>query len=165
MPRSHKEAAEAVIEAIEIEKQIRNLFTHQKFAVLSTQEEDNPYLNLVAFAETPDLQTILFATTRATRKFGNLSHKSGVALLVDNRSNDVADLREAVAVTVIGVASEVADSAARGELERVYLEKHPHMKGFVCSPSTALVKVNVESYVLVTQFQNVSILDLKSDLG
>lgn len=153
-----------MIESIETEKQIRNLLANQKFAVLSTQEQDNPYLNLVAFAETPDLRTILFATTRGTRKFANLSHKSGVALLVDNRSNDVADLREAVGVTMIGVASEVSIHE-REVPERVYLEKHPHMKGFLCSPSTVLIKVDVESYVLVSHFQNVSILNLKSVPG
>jgi heme iron utilization protein len=150
-----------VIEAIETETQIRILLASQRFAVLSTQEQNHPYLNLVGFAETTDLRTILFATTRATRKYGNLSHKSGVALLVDNRSNDVADLREAMAATIIGVASEVSDSEREG-LERVYLEKHPHMKDFLCSPSTALVKVEAESYVLVSGFQNLTILDVKS---
>ena len=121
-----------MIEAIETETQIRNLLASQKFAVLSTQEQDHPYLNIVAFAETTDLHIILFATTRATRKYGNLSHRSGVALLVDSRSNDVADLREAMAATITGVASEVSGVEREG-LERVYLEKHPHMKKFSSS--------------------------------
>jgi heme iron utilization protein len=98
-------------------------------------------LNLVAFAETSDLRTILFATTRATRKYGNLSSKSGVALLVDNRSNEVADIREAMAVTIIGSALEVPDSEREG-LDRVYLEKQPHMKEFL---SLYVVSRNAES--------------------
>ena len=148
-------------EEIKLETEVRNLLTSQKFAVLSTQELDHPYLNLVAFTETSDLRTILFATTRATRKYGNIASKSGVALLVDNRSNEVADIREAMAVTAIGTASEVSESL-RDRLDRFYLEKQPHMKEFLSSPSTALIMVDVESYILVSRFQNVTILNPKS---
>jgi heme iron utilization protein len=159
--RFHKEAQEPVKEDMAIETEVRSLLTTQKFAVLSTQEKDHPYLNLVAFAETQDLRTILFATTRATRKYGNISSKSGVALLVDNRSNEAADIREAMAVTIIGSAREVPASEREG-LERVYLEKQSHMKDFLFSPSTALIKVEVEYYLLVSRFQDVAMLNLKS---
>jgi heme iron utilization protein len=150
-----------VNEAIKLETEVRTLLASQRFAVLSTQEKDHPYMNLVAFAETGDLRTILFATTRATRKYGNITARSGVALLVDNRSNEVADIREAMAVTVIGTACEVSESL-RDQLDRVYLEKQPHMKEFLSSPSTALIMVDVESYILVSRFQNVTILNPKS---
>jgi heme iron utilization protein len=156
-----KEASAIVNEAIKLEMEVRALLASQRFAVLSTQEKDHPYMNLVAFAETSDLRTILFATTRATRKYGNIASKSGVALLVDNRSNEVADIREAMAVTVIGIACEVSGSL-RDQLDRVYLEKQSHMKDFLSSPSTALIMVDVESYILVSRFQNVTILNFTS---
>ena len=146
-------------EPIELETRIRNLLAAQKFAVLSTQEQDHPYLSLVAFTETGDLRTILFATTRATRKYRNISSKAGVALLVDNRSNEAADIREAMALTIIGTAREVGESE-KEELDWVYLEKQPHMREFLSSPSTALIKVDVGSYLLVSRFQNVAILNL-----
>jgi heme iron utilization protein len=157
---SCKEALEAVGEPITPETAVRNLLLSQKFAVVATQEQESPYLNLVAFAETSDLRTILFATTRATRKYANILSRSGVALLVDNRSNEVADIREAMAVTIIGRAWAVSDSERSG-WDCVYLEKQPHMKEFLCSPSTALIKVDVESYLLVSRFQNVTILSIK----
>jgi len=150
-----------VKEAIKLESDVRTLLASQRFAVLSTQEKNHPYMNLVAFAETGDLRTILFATARATRKYGNISAKSGVALLVDNRSNEVADIREATAVTIIGTACEVSESL-REKLERVYLEKQPHMEEFLSSTSTVLIKVDVESYIVVSRFQNVTTLNFKS---
>jgi nitroimidazol reductase NimA-like FMN-containing flavoprotein (pyridoxamine 5'-phosphate oxidase superfamily) len=150
-----------VNEAIKLQTDVRTLLASQRFAVLSTQEKDHPYMNLVAFAETGDLRTILFATTRATRKYGNITAKSGVALLVDNRSNEVADIREAMAVTVIGTACEASESL-RNRFDRVYLKKQPHMAEFLSSPSTALIKVDVESYIVVSRFQNVTILNPKS---
>lgn len=147
-------------EAIKLETDVRTLLASQRFAALSTQEKDHPYMSLVAFAETGDLRTIVFATTRATRKYGNILAKSGVALLVDNRSNEVADIREAKAVTIIGTACEVSESL-RERLDRVYLEKQPHMEEFLSSPTTALIKVDVESYIVVSRFQNVTILNPK----
>jgi nitroimidazol reductase NimA-like FMN-containing flavoprotein (pyridoxamine 5'-phosphate oxidase superfamily) len=150
-----------VTETIETETQIRNLLASQRFAVLSTQEQAHPYLSMVAFTETGDLGSILFATTRETRKYGNISSKAGVALLVDNRSNEAADISQATAVTVIGTASEVSQSS-REELDGVYLAKQPNMKDFLSSPSTALIRVDVESYILVSRFEKVAILNLKS---
>ncbi len=78
---------------------------------------------------------ILFATTRATRKYGNITAKSGVALLVDNRSNEVADIREAMAVTVIGTACEISESLRKG-LGASTWKSNPHMKEFLSSTST-----------------------------
>ncbi|MEI8183531.1 MAG: pyridoxamine 5'-phosphate oxidase family protein [Desulfomonile sp.] len=141
--------------------EIRSLLTSQKFGVLSTQEKDHPYLSLVAFAETTDLRTILFATTRTTRKFKNISSRAGVALLVDNRSNEAADIHEAMAITAVGTACEISQ-LLREKLNRVYLEKQPYMREFLSSPSTALVKIDVENYLLVRHFQKVAILNLPS---
>ncbi len=150
-----------MIEAIETETRIRDLLASQKFAVLSTQEQGHPYLSIVAFAETDDLLSILFATTRDTRKHENISSRSGVALLMDNRSNEAADISEAIAVTAIGTAYEVSESGKEA-MVRVYLEKQPHMKQFLSSPSTALIRVDVKSYILVSRFQEVATLNLKA---
>jgi heme iron utilization protein len=140
---------------------VRAVLASQKFAVLSTQEEDRPYLNLVAFAETDDLAAILFATTRATRKYANISAKSGVALLVDNRSNEALDVQNAMAITIIGKADEIL-SPQRELQDRVYLRKQPHMREFLCASTTALIKVDVERYMVVTRFQDVTVLNMKS---
>jgi heme iron utilization protein len=78
--------------------------TSQPLAVLSTHQAGQPYSNLIAFAATPDLESIFFATTRATRKFANLMADPRVALLIDNRANQEADFAEAAALTVLGSA-------------------------------------------------------------
>ena len=63
-------------------------FHRRRLAVLATQHEGKPYASLVAFAATDDLKTIIFATTRSTRKFVYLSSNPAVALLIDNRTNE-----------------------------------------------------------------------------
>ncbi len=143
-----------------LESLLRDLFGSQRLAVLATQREGQPFANLVAFAATDDLKHLAFATTRATRKYANLSADSQVAMLVDNRRNQVSDFENAAAVTAIGKAEE-AGGEYRVRLLEVYLSKHPHLKGFATSPTSALIKVNVEKYDVVRRFQHVVELRVK----
>lgn len=144
----------------DVKERIRELFEKQKLAVLSTQREGQPYTTLVAFAASPDLEHLYFATTRATRKYANLSADSRVAMLMDNRSNEVADFRWAMAVTAVGRAEEVGDQERDGILD-IYLAKHPHLHEFVKSPTCALLRVQVRTYYVVNRFQEVREIHLK----
>jgi nitroimidazol reductase NimA-like FMN-containing flavoprotein (pyridoxamine 5'-phosphate oxidase superfamily) len=133
---------------------IRELLESQRLAVLSTQGKEHPYSNLVAFAATLDLKYLIFATTRATRKYANLLQHPLVSILIDNRTNETADFAEAAAVTVLGRASEVQGDE-RSQLLKTYLNRHPYLEGFVTSPNCALFSVKVERYIMVTRFQDV----------
>ena len=134
---------------------LQDLFASQRLAVLATHDKGGqPYASLMAFVATDDLRQMLVATARSTRKYANLMADPRVALLVDSRSNRDSDVQRAVAVTVLGEASEVG-AAERDGLVRLYLAKHPHLEEFVVSPSCALMRVNVASYYLVSKFQEV----------
>ncbi len=143
-----------MIESVEIREIIQNLLHTQRLAVLSTQMSGRPYSNLVAFAATADLQDILIATTRATRKYANVTAEPRVSLLIDNRSNEETDFGETSAVTVLGIAEEVLGPERERYLQ-IYLEKHPYLREFVSAPTCALIKVKVERFIMVTRFQEV----------
>lgn len=143
----------------DFKKRLAELFASQSLAVLSTHGKGQPYGSLVAFAATDDLKCILFATTRATRKYANLSSESRVAMVVDNRSNRDSDFHKAIGVTAMGMAEEI-EGGERDRSLKLYLRKHPFLKEFVTSPTCALFKVHVERYYMVSQFQNVVELDL-----
>jgi nitroimidazol reductase NimA-like FMN-containing flavoprotein (pyridoxamine 5'-phosphate oxidase superfamily) len=133
---------------------IRNLLQSQRLAVLSTQNHGQPYSNLVAIAATDDLKYLLFATTRATRKYANLMADSRVAVLVDSRKNEVEDFTEAAALTALGKAWEV-QGAERQQFLSIYLAKHPYLQEFVAGPTCALLRIRVDKYIVVTRFQEV----------
>jgi nitroimidazol reductase NimA-like FMN-containing flavoprotein (pyridoxamine 5'-phosphate oxidase superfamily) len=141
-------------EAVEMQKIVQELLNSQRLAVLSTQMSGRPYSNLVAFAATADLQDILIATTRATRKFANIIAEPQVSLLIDNRSNKETDFGETSAVTVLGTAAEV-HGQQREQYLQIYLKKHPYLMDFVSAPTCALIKVKVERFIMVTRFQEV----------
>ncbi|MBN1832216.1 MAG: pyridoxamine 5'-phosphate oxidase family protein [Deltaproteobacteria bacterium] len=133
---------------------LKDLFDSQTLAVLATQGDGQPYTNLVAFVSSHDLQSLFFATGQSTRKFSNLSAEPMVSMLVDNRANNPSDFRWAKAVTVTGKAEKI-DKEKEVEITETYLNKHPHLRDFLASPSCVLIRIRVETYYLVTRFKDV----------
>lgn len=133
---------------------LHDLCTGQNLAVLATGTGTHPYASLVAVALTPDLRHLYFATPRATRKCANLAENSQVALLMDNRTNQVSDFSHAAAATFLGTAEEVT-GAERDQGLAIYLARHPHLEEFTAAPSCAFFKVRIDRIYLVTRFQSV----------
>lgn len=137
-----------------LKKVIKDLFAFQKLAVIATQREGQSFTNLVAFAATDDLKHLVFATTRATRKYANLMADSRMSMMIDNRQNQASDFRDATAVAAIGKVEEVTGTE-KADLMKLYLSRHSHLKAFATAPTCALMKLRVERYDIVRRFQNV----------
>jgi hypothetical protein len=75
-------------------------------------------------------------------------------MVMDSRTNQRVDFQRAVAVTATGAVEEV-EGKEKNQLLKVYLSKHPHLKRFVTSPRCTLLRVNVNTYVVVRRFQKV----------
>ena len=133
----------------ELLRLIKRLLASQRFAVLATQFEGQPYSNLVALAEADNLRSLLFVTSRDTRKYSNTLASKKVAVLVDSRTNQALDLNNAVAVTALGTIEEVGPDN-KEYLSGVYLSKHPQLKDFLYKPSNALMRVSVTDYIVAT---------------
>lgn len=135
-------------------EQLKMLIDSQNFAVLSTQKNGQPYANLMAFAVTENFDQIIFLTSNTTRKYDNLTSNPRAAILINNSQNLADDTKTATSVTATGITTTI-NNDDRKTLEALYLKKHPHMKDFSESPTTALVSLAVESYIMVSQFENV----------
>jgi hypothetical protein len=142
-----------------LENLLEALFAIQRFAVLSTQKDGQPYTDLVAFAATEDLTQLLFVTPRATRKFDNLVNDPHVAMMIDNRQNKTLDLHDAVAVTAIGSAEGVVGPEKEALLRR-YISKHPVLETFVQAPTCAALRILVNKYDIAEKFQKVVELEM-----
>ena len=135
-------------------QEIEALLENQKLAVLATEGEAGPYTNIVSYTFSDDLRHIFFATTRATRKYSNISSHNMVSMLVDNRTNTVDDLFKAKAVTAIGRSEELGEEEKDLALS-LMTARHPYLEDFLSSPTTATIKIRVHRYILVSHFQNV----------
>jgi nitroimidazol reductase NimA-like FMN-containing flavoprotein (pyridoxamine 5'-phosphate oxidase superfamily) len=139
----------------DIQKAIETLFSGQLLAVLSTSSPDgHPYASLVCVVAEEDLSGIYFATSRATRKFSNLTAEPRAAMLVDNSQNRKSDIYEAMAVTAVGTAQEISGPEAEAARSS-YCRRHPQLESFVSAPTTALIRMEVNVYYLVNRFQKV----------
>ena len=138
-----------------IQNKLKTLFEKQKLGVLATQDQQNPYTNLIAFACSEDMHHIVFVTPKATRKFANIISNSSVSLFIDNRSNRIDDFRRAIGVTAVGTVRQIRKNRS-SKLMKLYLEKHPHLDSFLSSRSCVFLCIDVKTYYAVERFQNVT---------
>lgn len=130
----------------EHEQLINKIVNTQYFAVLNSVGEGQPYSNLVSFAITDDLKSLVFITDRNTRKYRNIKGNNHLSLLIDNRTNQPSDITQAIAITVIGTAREEVTS--RDSYQVIFLTRHPQLKQFVDNPNSALILVTVSEYII-----------------
>ena len=134
---------------------IHDLISEQPFAVLCTQAEGQPYGSVVALAFSHDLGSFVFATPKATRKFRLLSRCNQVALVVDDRGKYPGELMKVGAVTITGKAHQIEPGPTFDVWAELLTARHPYLKAFVESPSTALFRIDTVRFLYVTRFQEV----------
>ena len=139
------------------EELLREIVSTQYFAVLNTIGQGLPHSNLVSFAATEDLKSLVFVTGRNTRKYRNMQDNHNVSLLIDNRTNRPSDTSQAIAIAAIGIAREEMDN--RSLLRDIFLARHPQLRHFVEAPDSAIMLVTIRKYIVAAfdKTQTVSI--------
>lgn len=138
-----------------LQVRIHRLMTEQPYAVLCTQGGGQPYGSVIAFVANQALNGVVFATPIATRKFRLISECDRVALVIDNRAGHPGDVSRIDAITATGKAVKLDDSNAAHDWQQRLIRKHPHMRDFICAPSTALIRVEILRYLHVVRLQEV----------
>ena len=113
---------------------LKEVIGTQYFAVLNSVGEGQPYSNLVSFAVNDNLKSLVFVTDRNTRKYRNIEENNNISLLIDNRTNQPSDISKAIAITVIGKASEEVDRKTTFSL--FFL---PDIRSFSSFPMTTIM--------------------------
>ncbi|MBP1910201.1 pyridoxamine 5'-phosphate oxidase family protein [Methanolobus bombayensis] len=131
---------------------IEYLLNNEKLAVLATEKEGQPYTNLIAFATTEDFKKLIFVTPRFTRKYSNILSSHNASIMIDNRSNELSDFKATKVINAMGTIKEVDKDPI---LSEIYLSKNKHLHDFFYAPSSALMMMYIEKYIIATNFQNV----------
>jgi general stress protein 26 len=143
-----------ILDDDDLKRMINKLLAEQRLAVLSSYMDDQPYPNLIAFVHTNDLKNIFFATLRSTKKYENIKNNPYVSMLIDNRGNSPSDFTEAIAVSIFGTVAE--NDFKDNECINIYLKKHPYLKDFLNIPDCALLKIKIDKFKVVSDFQKVN---------
>jgi hypothetical protein len=108
----------------------------------------------MAFTPFNDLQYIILATCRDTRKYQSLQEDGRVALLVDDGDGGTTGSGQRLVVTAIGEAVEIP--AEEGPVHvAAHLARHPNLKAFLCSPNCVIVRIAVSAYQVVGAIDDV----------
>lgn len=150
-------------ESVLVSERLQYLNRVERHAVLATASEGQPYTSLVAYAITPDVKGILFATPKKTTKYKNILKNRRVGLLIDSRSSAGNDYVRTEAITILGKAIPLRHSRKREELSAVLVKKHPELSGFIRYANTALIVVEIAHCYHVGKFQKISEWHPKED--
>ena len=134
---------------------IKEILSHQSFAVLATNRDHESYTSLISFASDEDLKNIAFATPIDTNKFKMIENNNNVSILIDNRSNNENSINDIGAITSIGSARILKEKEDIKKWSRVLIDKHAYLNDFINAETTAIVLVEVSNYYYVTSFQEV----------
>ncbi len=134
-------------------EKINKLLRSQPFAVLATKGE-YPHTSLVSFWSSENNASVVFITSRKTRKYRNIMQDARAALMLDDRTNKPsADLKEGSSVMLTGAVREAVGKEAE-TLRQVFLERNPDQFRFAEDADTAIMVMTVEGMDLVTSFQD-----------
>jgi len=139
-----------------VAQRLREINSTERHAVLATDSNGQPYTSLVAYAMTPDMRKVVFATPKDTAKYRNILSNNKVALLIDTRSNTNRSYMKSEAVTIIGTARPVRRGKKWDELTRILLKKHLALKDFIEAKTTAIIVVEAVQCFHTSSFQKVS---------
>ncbi len=142
-----------IIEA-DLFKKIAGTIKSSRFAVIATENNKEPYLNLVGFLLDEELKNLYFYTPVNSRKYNNIVSNSSVSLLIDNREKYTGQTGLITAVTIIGKASVVEKQEIN--ILKKYLSRYPELKNFTDSGLNVLIKVNIIKYIIVSNFNKIS---------
>ena len=140
---------------IQINEYIREVIQTNRFAVLATAFEDQPYASLIAVTATEGYLRLIFATYRNTRKYNNLICNGKVSILFENRETKNTDNPEITVLTALGQAEEMSINESKVEL-KAHLLRHPELESFLLNTDCALFQVKVTAYQAVRGIDDVN---------
>jgi heme iron utilization protein len=127
---------------------IEDALQTNNLAVLATEGNGQPHASFIAVTPMDDLEHLIFATYRNTRKYNNLINNGKVAILFENRSTKSLSQHDIMVLTAYGHAIEVDNAISDAPLQ-THLLRHPELECFLLSVDCAIFMVKVNAYEVV----------------
>lgn len=134
---------------------IRKMLENEAFGVLAANEDKIAYTSLITFASSEDLKKLAFATPIDTKKFKIIEKNNNISILIDNRSDNKANINDIVAITSLGKAKILKDKDEIDKWSKILIDKHSYLDDFIRAGTSSIVLVDISKYYYVTSFQEV----------
>ena len=113
----------------------------------------------MAYITDDTCKEIYMVTHKNTTKFNNLQNNPSVSLLIDSR--ETQPRANAQALTIDGVFIPLLDENKKQKIRDRMLESFPHMKDFIHHPEAKLVRIKINSFLLLDGLTESHFLSLK----
>ena len=128
-------------------EKMKALVRKKNICVLATVSGDKPYCSLMAYITDITCEEIYMVTHKNTTKFNNLQKNPSVSLLIDSRETQPRS--KAQALTIDGVFIPFTDEDEKQNIRDRMLESFPHMKDFIHHPESELIRIKINSFLLL----------------
>ena len=128
-------------------EEMKALVRKKNICVLATVSGDKPYCSLMAYITDITCEEIYMVTHKNTTKFNNLQKNPSVSLLIDSRETQPRS--KAQALTIDGVFIPLTDEDKKQNIRNRMLESFPHMKDFIHHPESELIRIKINSFLLL----------------
>ena len=128
-------------------EKMKNFVRKKNICVLSTASDNKPYCSLMAYVTNTTCEEVYMVTHKNTTKFKNLQKNPWVSLLIDSR--EIHPRSNAQALTITGVFVPLLDENKKQEIRENMLKSFPHMKDFIHHPESELIRIKINSLLLL----------------
>ena len=128
-------------------EKMKNFVKKKNICVLSTISGNKPYCSLMAYITDATCKEVYMVTHKNTTKFKNLQNNPWVSLLIDSRETHPRS--NARALTIDGVFVPLFDEDKKQKIRDKMLESFPHMKEFIHHPESELIRIKINSLLLL----------------
>jgi len=135
------------------------LVRKKNVCVLSTVSDNKPYCSLMAYITDDTCKEIYMVTHKNTTKFNNLQNNPSVSLLIDSR--ETQPRANAQALTIDGVFIPLTDEDKKQNIRGRMLESFPHMKNFLHHPESEIIRIKINSFLLLDGLTESHFMSLK----
>ncbi len=131
-------------------EKIRGIVKNEKFCVLATSMDNNPYCSLMSYVADDDCRRLYMVTMTDSEKYRNLVSNDSVSILIDTRGS-MNDL-PVKALTITGRFFEIRDEKRVAEAKEKLQKRHPDLDLFFKGGLSSVFYVEVRSVLLLDGF-------------
>lgn len=128
-------------------ERMQKLTCENNICVLATARDNKPHCSLMAYVTDDHCREIYMVTSKTSTKYRNLKANQRVSLLIDNRGIDTRDKTQALTIT--GRFEPIVNEQSRQVARSLLIGSHPHLKDLLTDPDAAILRVKIQSFLLL----------------
>ena len=136
-------------------KDIKDMVNEKDMCVLATVSGGKPHCSLMSYVADDECSEIYMVTQKKTSKYKNMIENPHLSLLIDDREENTAALRQSSkALTISGTFQAIDNMNKKKSAADRLIKRHPYLNVFIDDPETEIFCVKIVSFLLLDGLTN-----------